>query len=70
MVVMKEVLTYIDNIYDMGEEVTRKDLLRKHKSLTHDCSSEAAEMLVIFEAVASMIGYGFIIGSLRETYYG
>ena len=48
VVVMKEVLTYIDNIYDLGEEISRRDLFRKHKSLSYECSSEASEMLVFF----------------------
>ena len=50
--------------------MSRRDLLRKHKSLNAEGSSEAGEMLVMLEAVVTMIGYGFVIGSLRDTYYG
>lgn len=36
---MKKIFGYIDNIYELNEEVTRKDMLRKHKSLNQDTTS-------------------------------
>jgi hypothetical protein len=47
----------------------RKDLLRKHKSLSNEPKSEASDMLVVLEAILTMTGYNFINGSLRENYY-
>jgi hypothetical protein len=59
----------MENITNLSEDVMRKDLFRKHKCLNLDVHLEAAEMLVLFEAIANMVGFNFINGLLRENYY-
>lgn len=66
---MKKAFNFIQNISNLYEDVMRKDLLRKHKSLTLQAQTEAAEMLVVLEALVTMTGYNFINGSLRDNYY-
>lgn len=43
--------------------------MRKHVSFSEKTSGEAEEMLVVVEAVGNMIGWGFLIGALKEGYY-
>lgn len=69
-IVMKRMIAYIDNISDMNDEVMRRDLFRKHRSLNYETQSEASEMLVVLETVATMVGYNFMLGCLRENYFG
>lgn len=68
-VVMKRLFIFIENISNLYEDVMRKDLFRKHKSLSYEVKSEAADMLVLLEAVLVMAGYNFVNGSLRDSYY-
>ena len=46
-VIMKRVFTFIENISNLYEDVMRKDLFRKHKSLSNEVKSEASDMLVL-----------------------
>jgi hypothetical protein len=64
---MKKVTDYLDNIVSLYEECSKKDLFRRYKSLDSDTRTEAEEMLVNFDAIGTMIGYGYLNGSLRES---
>ena len=35
-VIMKRVISYIENISDINEEINRRDLYRKHRSLNYE----------------------------------
>ena len=43
--------------------------MRKHTSYSDKVAGEAEEMLVVIEAVASLIGWGFVVGGLRDGGY-
>ena len=43
--------------------------MRKHLSLNEKTSGEAEEMLVVIEAVGNIVGWGFLIGALKDAYY-
>jgi hypothetical protein len=53
----------------LSEEINRRDLMRKHLSLNEKTSGEAEEMLVVIEAVGNIVGWGFLIGALKDAYY-
>jgi hypothetical protein len=65
---LKKVANYLDNIVSLYEESSKKDLFRRYKSLDHNTKTEAEEMLVIFDALGLLIGYGYMIGSLKDSY--
>lgn len=63
---MKKVINFLDNIVSLYEESSKKDLFRRYKSLDINTRTEAEEMLVILDAIGRLIGYGYLIGSLKE----
>jgi hypothetical protein len=58
----------LSNIVYLFEEATKKDLFKRYKSLDPSPRNEAEDMLVTVEAVGIIIGFGFMLGSLREVY--
>lgn len=53
----------------LAEEINRRDLLRKHSSLNEKSNGEAEGMLIVLEAVGNIVGWGFMIGALKEGSY-
>jgi len=60
---------YFENVTILAEEVSRRDLDRKHVSLDEKASGDAEEMLVRLEAVGNLLGWAFLVGSLKERLY-
>lgn len=63
---MRKVTHFLDNITSLYEEASRSDLFRRFRSLDPQTRSEPEEMLVVLEALGSMIGFGYLRGSLRD----
>lgn len=67
--IKKKIYYYFENVTILAEEINRRDLLRKHSSLNEKSNGEAEGMLIVLEAVGNIVGWGFMIGALKEGSY-
>jgi hypothetical protein len=69
----KKLRSYFSNIPKLMHEISRRKLLDNHTSFHPDPKPEAAELLVIMEAVGVVVGFEFMVGlgvaAAKREYY-
>ncbi len=64
-VIVKDILLYISNIVNIGDEINRTNAFGKYNSL-QSSNSEAEDCLVLLEAAGCMVGYSYLLGSIQS----
>ena len=60
--VNKRIKQIFDNGGDLALDVDRRELMKEHRQLVTQMKDEAAESLVLLEAIAGIVGYSFLLG--------